>query len=111
MDDVSREKIRILVLERHEIVRIGLRTLLENQPKFQVVAESNGFDDIYRLTSAHTPDVILLDLLLVGEKLSPTHSFALTGITQQQNIGEKLGISEKTVRNHLTRVIALKSSR
>jgi len=56
MDDVSREKIRILVLERHEIVRIGLRTLLENQPKFQVVAESNGFDDIYRLTSAHTPD-------------------------------------------------------
>jgi len=68
MDDVSREKIRILVLEGHEIVRIGLRTLLENQPKFQVVAESNDFDDIYRLTSAHTPDVILLDMLLVGEK-------------------------------------------
>ncbi|WP_374089092.1 LuxR C-terminal-related transcriptional regulator [Methylomicrobium lacus] len=68
MEDVSREKIRILVLERHKIVRIGLRTLFESQPEFQVVAESNGCDDIYRLTNTHTPDLILLDLLLDEEK-------------------------------------------
>lgn len=56
--------IRVLIVESHEIFRIGLRTLIESQPLLQVAAEADCFDVALNLAVQHSPDVILLDLLL-----------------------------------------------
>ena len=59
--------IRVLVVEDQEIVRRGLRTMLQRKPDFQVVGEAaNGQDAIALVTSLQgtdqQPDVILMDI-------------------------------------------------
>lgn len=59
--------IRVLLVEDQEIVRQGLKTLLELKPDFQVVGEAgNGQQAIAQLAALHAqeqmPDVILMDL-------------------------------------------------
>lgn len=59
--------IRILLVEDQEIVRRGLKTLLETKPDIQVVGEAdNGQTAIERFTEFHQkgepPDLILMDI-------------------------------------------------
>jgi DNA-binding NarL/FixJ family response regulator len=55
---------RILIADDHEVVRSGLRTILEAQPNWVVVAEaSNGKEAIHK-TLAAKPDVAVLDYSL-----------------------------------------------
>lgn len=59
--------IRVLLVEDQEIVRRGLKTLLETKPDLQVVGEAdNGQRAIDQLEALHTmslpPDVVLMDI-------------------------------------------------
>lgn len=59
--------IRVLLVEDQEIVRRGLKTLLETKPDLQVVGEAdNGQKAIDQLEALHTmsqpPDVVLMDI-------------------------------------------------
>jgi DNA-binding NarL/FixJ family response regulator len=52
----------VLIADDHPLVRRGLRTLLETQPKWEVIAEvSNGREAVERAT-ALKPDVAILDI-------------------------------------------------
>jgi DNA-binding NarL/FixJ family response regulator len=54
--------LRLLIADDHEIFRAGLRSLLENQPGWQIVAEaSNGREAVAKAAKTH-PDVALLDI-------------------------------------------------
>ena len=54
--------VRILVADDHEIVRQGLRALLEAQPGWQVVAEAiDGREALDKAKRLH-PDVVVLDV-------------------------------------------------
>lgn len=56
------EKIRILVVDDHEIVREGLQTLLAEEAHIEVVgAATNGRDGL-RMVASTRPDVVLMDL-------------------------------------------------
>lgn len=57
-------KIRILVAESFELVRIGLRSLFENHAAISLVAETSRIEDLFYLAVQHKPDVILVDLQL-----------------------------------------------
>ncbi|MBI4770948.1 MAG: response regulator transcription factor [Chloroflexi bacterium] len=57
---------RILLVDDHEVVRLGLRSLLERRPGFQVVAEASTADDAVKMAVAHEPDVVLMDIRLPG---------------------------------------------
>jgi DNA-binding NarL/FixJ family response regulator len=59
-------QIRILIVDDHEVVRLGLRILLEDQPELQVVAEAGSFDEALRETERHRPHVAVLDINLPG---------------------------------------------
>jgi DNA-binding NarL/FixJ family response regulator len=53
--------IRILVADDHEVVRSGLRTILERQPGFEVIGEAaNGLEAV-QIALATKPDVVILD--------------------------------------------------
>ena len=59
-------KQRILLVDDHEIVRLGLKALLERQPHFEVVAEASTARDAVEKVEAFSPDVVVMDIRLPG---------------------------------------------
>lgn len=59
-------KIRIAVVDDHEMVRHGLRLSLELEADMVVVGEARSGEEALRLTQELKPDVILLDIRLEG---------------------------------------------
>ena len=56
------ERIRVMVVDDHEVVRKHVCALLASQPDLEVTCEaSDGFDAV-RKAQANQPDVILLDI-------------------------------------------------
>jgi len=55
-------KLRILIADDHEIVRRGLRALLENHPNWEVCGEAiDGWQSV-KMTGELKPDVVALDI-------------------------------------------------
>jgi len=57
---------RILLVDDHEVVRVGLRALLEKHPDFEVVAEAASGREAVEKTRSHKPDVVVMDIRLKG---------------------------------------------
>jgi DNA-binding NarL/FixJ family response regulator len=64
---MSDEPIRVLVVDDHEIVRQGIRQVLESGSDFLVVAEAGDGARAVAEAETHLPDVVLLDVSLPGE--------------------------------------------
>jgi len=58
--------IRLLIVDDHEVVRLGLRTLLEGEPDLKVVAEAGTAEEALLQTQNQRPDVVILDIQLPG---------------------------------------------
>lgn len=58
--------LRILIVDDHEVVRLGLRSLLSNQPNFIVVDEAASAKEAIEKASLHHPDVVVLDIRMPG---------------------------------------------
>jgi two-component system, NarL family, response regulator NreC len=58
--------IRIVLADDHQVVRSGLRLLLENAGGFEVVAEASDVDAARRYVRGHHPAVLVLDLNMPG---------------------------------------------
>ena len=54
--------VRILIVDDHEVVRIGLRSLLERVPQFTVVGETDSGARAVELTDQLRPDVVVMDI-------------------------------------------------
>ena len=58
--------LRILLVDDHEVVRVGLRALIERQPCMQVVGEAATVREAVDQAHALQPDVVVLDVRLPG---------------------------------------------
>lgn len=58
----SKKKIRILLADDHNIVRTGIRQLLESATDLQVIAEAGDGEEAQALIEQHKPDVAVLDI-------------------------------------------------
>jgi two-component system response regulator DevR len=56
--------VRLLIVDDHEVVRVGLRTLLGRFPSIEVVGEAGTADAALAQTQHLAPDVVLLDIRL-----------------------------------------------
>ena len=58
--------IQILIVDDHDLVREGIRALLEQDPSFQVVGETGDGQEAVRLATRLKPNVVLMDVNLPG---------------------------------------------
>jgi len=57
-------KIKLLMVDDHEIVRAGLRMLLQAQPDIQIVGEADNGRDAVAKARELQPDIVLMDISL-----------------------------------------------
>ncbi|HEX6386685.1 MAG TPA: response regulator transcription factor [Anaerolineae bacterium] len=62
----EQNRIRVLVVDDHAIVREGLHTLLEAFPDLEPVGEAANSSEAIRLCAERHPDVVLMDLVMPG---------------------------------------------
>lgn len=77
---VEVKKIRILLADDHNVMRKGLRLLLESQPGFSVVGEASDGHQAVEQAEVTKPDVVVLDIGMPR----------LSGTEAAQRIGELL---------------------
>ncbi|MCC2666152.1 MAG: uvrY [Gammaproteobacteria bacterium] len=58
--------IKILLVEDHELIRIGVRRLLQNVQEFKIVGEASTGEDAVHLARTLMPDVVLMDVQMPG---------------------------------------------
>jgi two-component system nitrate/nitrite response regulator NarL len=64
---VARHTIGILIVEDHEVVRLGLRHMIDKQPHMKIVGEATNPADALAIASREQPEIIILDLCLGPE--------------------------------------------
>ncbi len=86
-------KQRILIVDDHEVVRLGLKSLLEHHPQFEVVGEAGNAKDAIELVGQIKPDIVLMDIRLPGtsgieacEEI--THNFPETRVVMLTSYAE-----------------------
>ncbi len=61
-NDVSRQKIRLVMIEDYKLVRIGLQMILSDDPGLELLAEAEDGETGLELVAALRPHLVLLDL-------------------------------------------------
>jgi DNA-binding NarL/FixJ family response regulator len=75
----TRNPIRVVIADDHEISRIGLRRMLSASPDIEVIAEAATGAQTIDLTNSLHPDVVLMDVIMPG----------LSGIEAAQKIKQE----------------------
>jgi two-component system, NarL family, invasion response regulator UvrY len=63
----SPDRIRILLVDDHVVVRAGYRRFLEQESDCQVIGEAGSGEEAYQLLQTLEPDVVILDLSMPGQ--------------------------------------------
>jgi len=82
---VTDERLRVVIADDHAVVRQGIRTVLEEIPGLEVVAEAADGDSALKLTKEHEPDVVVLDVTMPGKT-------GLEVAKELRDSGQKVGI-------------------
>jgi DNA-binding NarL/FixJ family response regulator len=75
----------IVLADDHQIVRHGLKSVLETAPEFHVVGEASGGNEAVKLVEKLKPDVLVCDLMMDGTTGFETARL-VTGISPNTNI-------------------------
>ena len=89
--------IRVLIADDHTVVRQGLRMFLELDPELEIVGEAKNGVEALELTREHSPDVVLMDLLMpemdgvaatraIRDEMPETEVVALTSVLEDRAI-------------------------
>jgi NarL family two-component system response regulator LiaR len=82
------EKIKVLLVDDHEMVRMGLATYLNTEIDMEVIGEACNGSDGVQLALQLVPDVILMDLVMEG----------MDGIAATKEINEKASNLNKKIK-------------
>jgi two-component system, NarL family, response regulator DevR len=65
-EPVATTRVRVLLCDDHELVRRGLRSLLESDLTIEVIGEAGSADEAVSASSATAPDVVVMDVRMPG---------------------------------------------
>ena len=60
------EKIRVMLVDDHAVVRVGFRMLIDAAADIEVVAEADSGEEAYQQLRRGKPDVVVMDLAMPG---------------------------------------------
>ncbi len=60
-------KIKLILVDDHEIVRAGTTAVLSTDNRISVIGEASGADELFELLKSTQPDIILLDIMMPGK--------------------------------------------
>ena len=63
---MSEKLVRVLIVDDHDIVRAGIRMLLDAQPDMAVVGEASDGKEAIEMAVSMKPDVVLMDISMPG---------------------------------------------
>src|SRR4051794_22923780 len=61
---VKLQRVKVLIVDDHAIVREGLKAVLQIDPRLEVVGEASNGKQAIQLTRSLKPDVVLIDLIM-----------------------------------------------
>jgi len=67
MTDGTSERVRVLVVDDHPLLRVGLVEMIQQEPDMEVCGQAGGADEAVRLIEEHGPDLMTLDISLPGK--------------------------------------------
>jgi DNA-binding NarL/FixJ family response regulator len=56
--------VKILIADDHEIVRQGIRRVLESKPEWEICGEASNGQEAVRMAQELTPDIIIMDVTM-----------------------------------------------
>jgi DNA-binding NarL/FixJ family response regulator len=96
---VPRKSTRILIVDAYRPWRAAVNSLLQHESNFLVVAEAAGGFEALRMVSAHSPDIIVMDIAMRGmngleasgriRELSPACKIVFLTELRSQHIAER----------------------
>ena len=107
----TKQMIRVLLADDHEIFRDGLRKLLEGEEDITIVGEASNGNDCIRMLGKLKPDILLLDLAMPkhpglealrdlssgGAGSTPVRVILLTAAAEKGQIVEALQLGARGV--------------
>ncbi len=100
------KKIRVVIADDHPFVRIGIRTVLKDDEKFEVIAESPNGKDALKIIKQQKPEIAILDIdmpemngLEVAREIKlleiKTHVVILTVHNEKEYFDEAMNLGAK----------------
>jgi len=66
LDQSDNKKIKILIVDDHDVVREGMRRIFDSDNTLEVIGEAKSGVDAISKASQYVPDVVIMDLLMPG---------------------------------------------
>ena len=100
---MSNSPIRIVLVDDHKIVRDSWRLLLENNPRFNIIADFDNGRDAIQHAKDHVPDIMLLDI-----NMAPLNGFDVTEtVTRNSPAVKIIALSVNNQPRYAVRMLAL----
>ena len=101
MNQKPQAGVRVLLVDDSEVVRMGLRALLETEPAIKIVGEADGVASAVAACERQRPDVVLLDLRLrdgtgldvcrrIAQRQPETRILVLTSVDADATVDEAI---------------------
>ena len=87
------KEIRILLADDHNVMRAGLKLLLEKQPGFKVVSEASDGHQAIENALATRPDVVVLPKVESAKDVSAAAELLPAGIGLEAQVETALGLA------------------
>ncbi|HRG83430.1 MAG TPA: response regulator transcription factor [Chitinophagaceae bacterium] len=96
-------QIRIVLADDHQLIRESWRMLLENNPRFKVVADCSNGHDAIRCANEHRPDILLVDI-----NMQPLNGFEVVRQVVEKNPSVRIiGMSVNNQPKYATRMVEM----
>ena len=93
------ERIRVMIVDDHSIVRVGLKQVLDQSGEFEVVGEAADGEEAVRVAADVSPDVVVMDVMMpkkdgveacreIMESAPETRVLMLTASTEEDAVVE-----------------------